>query len=116
MAGQENAIAAEKARAESEVEHIDAARAWLARVGAECLAESHKIAPDGLIDAEELLHIKIGAQRKHKGKALQAVTVNALEATDEEFLAYVYEKLCAGYAGRRLGFRMLLLWVLRKAR
>lgn len=70
-----------------------------------CVAKMDKRAKDGLLDLTPLRAATFTVTRKKGG--LQKV--DSVEATDEEFVAYVSSRLRASFAEHRLGFRLLLL-------
>ena len=91
----------------------------LCRLGRQCVDDSRRRADDGLLDVDRLLGLQIRVERKiGKGKhpKTEMVSVDALEATDEEFLAYMLDRLDASRAEHRLGFRLLFLAILERTR
>jgi hypothetical protein len=80
------------------------------------VADATRRAPDGLLDIKTLRELNIGPRKEYAKKAGAMSRVNllsALEATDEQYLAWAARRLKAADGSRRLRFRLLVLGALR---
>ena len=94
--------------------YATSAVAPLPEVAREALRRCDRRGADGLLATEALRALSISVRRspqrgRHTDHTKRAVTVNGIEATDEEFIRWVAEQCAAGNNERRLPFRMLLL-------
>lgn len=79
-----------------------------AKHAAKCIAAMDQRANDGLLDITPLLAVEMTVSRVTGGKN-KTSKVDAWDATDKEFIAYIGRRLQADRGERRLGFRLLIL-------
>lgn len=78
------------------------------------LAVAQRVGENGLLDVSVLERTWVGLGRKGNGKA--DPTLNALAATDKQFLEWAAERLRMGRGDERLVARLLMLAVIDAAR